>query len=31
MNPYKEKLAQYNITNAQGDIHDVIPGADIFL
>jgi malate dehydrogenase (oxaloacetate-decarboxylating) len=31
MNPYKEQLAPYNTTNAQGSIHDVLPWADVFL
>lgn len=31
MNPYKDTLAPYNIDNEQGDIHDVIKWADVFL
>ncbi len=31
MNPYKDKIAPYNIDNIQWDIHEVIHGADVFL
>lgn len=31
MNPYKDKIAPYNIDSIQGDVHEAIHGADVFL
>lgn len=31
MNPYKDKLTPYNLHDEQGDIHEVIKWADVFL
>ncbi len=31
MNPYKDRIAQHNINNFQGDIHEALHGADVFL